>query len=62
MFEDLGLTPTEKQKDDTGKFKIRKSLVEAEEVKKWSRPGHTIERNVEAAQSAKALRKVLKEK
>ncbi|MEL4455955.1 biotin synthase BioB [Lutimonas vermicola] len=61
MFEDLGLTPTEKQKDDTGKFKIRKSLVEAEEVKKWSRPGHTIERNVEATAKAKEIRKELKE-
>ena len=57
MFSLLGLTPTEKKKDDTGKFKIRRSLVEAEEDQKWSRPGHTIERNVQAAEKAKEIRK-----
>jgi len=61
MFSLLGLIPTEKKKDDTGKFKIRKSLVEAEQGKKWSRPGHTIERNVEATKKAKEIRKALKE-
>ena len=61
MFSLLGLIPTEKKKDDTGKFKIRKSLVEAEQAKKWSRPGHTIERNVEATTKAKEIRKALKE-
>ena len=57
MFSLLGLTPTEKKKDDTGKFKIRRSLVEAEE-EKWSRPGHRIERNVEAAEKAREIRRV----
>ena len=61
MFSLLGLIPTEKKKDNTGKFKIRKSLVEAEQDKKWSRPGHTIERNVEATAKAKEIRKALKE-
>jgi len=61
MFSLLGLIPTEKKKDNTGKFKIRKSLVEAEQGKKWSRPGHTIERNVEATTKAKEIRKALKE-
>ena len=61
MFSLLGLIPTEKKKDDTGKFKIRKSLVEADEVKKWSRPGHTIERNIEAMTKAKEIRKTLRE-
>jgi len=61
MFSLLGLIPTEKKKDNTGKFKIRKSLVEAEENKKWSRPGHVIERNVEATDKAKEIRKALKE-
>ena len=58
MFSLLGLTPTEKKKDDTGKFKIRRSLVEAEEGQKWSRPGHRIEKNVEAAEKAKEIRRV----
>ena len=58
MFSLLGLTPTEKKKDDTGKFKIRRSLVEAEESQKWSRPGHRIENNVQAAEKAKEIRKV----
>lgn len=61
MFALLGLTPTEKKKDDTGKFKIRKSLVEAEENVKWSRPGHAIERNIEATQKAKEVRRAIKE-
>jgi biotin synthase len=61
MFKDLGLTPTEKKKDDTGKFKIRRSLVEAGENQKWSRPGHVIERNLEATEKAKEIRKSLKE-
>lgn len=57
MFRLLGLTPTEKKKDDSGKFKIRRSLVEQEEKVRWSRPGHHIERNVKAAEAAKELRK-----
>ena len=61
MFSLLGLIPTEKKKDNTGKFKIRKSLVEAEEATKWSRPAHTIERNVLATEKAKEIRKSLKE-
>lgn len=61
MFSLLGLIPTEKKKDNTGKFKIRKSLVEAEEAKKWSRPGHAIERNLQATEKAKEIRKSLKE-
>jgi len=60
MFSILGLTPTEKKKDNTGKFKIRKSLLEKEENVKWSRPGHIIERNVKATKEAKELRKELK--
>lgn len=60
MFDALGLIPTEKKKDNTGKFKIRKSLLEKEENVKWSRPGHLIERNVEATEKAKEIRKELK--
>ena len=60
MFSILGLTPTEKKKDNTGKFKIRKSLLEKEENVKWSRPGHIIERNVKATKEAKELRKELR--
>lgn len=60
MFNLLGLTPTTPKKDNTGKFKIRKELVEQEDAK-WSRPGHKIERNVEATQKAKEIRKELKE-
>ena len=60
MFSILGLIPTEKKKDNKGKFKIRKSLLEKEENVKWSRPGHIIERNVKATKEAKELRKELK--
>lgn len=60
MFTILGLVPTEKEKDNTGKFKIRKSLIENMEGEKWSRPSHRIERNVTAAEKAKVLRKELK--
>lgn len=61
MFSILGLTPTEKKKDDTGKFKIRKSLLKNEKQAKWSRPkSHTIERNLKAAEKAKELRNKLK--
>ena len=60
MFSILGLIPTEKKKDNTGKFKIRKSLVEAEN-KKWSRPGHEIERNIQATEKAKEIRKAQKQ-
>ena len=60
MFSLLGLTPMERKKDDTGKFKIRKSLVEAENEAQWSRPGHHIDRNVEAAEKAKEIRKALR--
>ncbi len=58
MFSILGLTPTEKKKDNMGKFKIRKSLIEEEQVK-WSRPGHFIERNVSATEKANEIRKEL---
>lgn len=60
MFSILGLTPTEKKKDNTGKFKIRKSLLEKEENVKWSRPGHVIDRNVKATKEAKERIKELK--
>ncbi len=60
MFSLLGLIPTEKKKDDTGKFKIRKSLVEAEANEEWSRPGHRIEKNLQAAEKAKEVRKALR--
>jgi biotin synthase len=60
MFSLLGLIPTEKEKDDTGKFKIRKSLLEKEENKKWSRPGHEIERNIKATEKAREIRKAIK--
>ncbi|MBE7443494.1 MAG: hypothetical protein HS119_13685 [Flavobacteriales bacterium] len=57
----MGLTPVEKQKDNTGKVKIRKDQapVVAEE-EKWSRPGHVIERNVKATEKGKEARKALK--
>ena len=69
LFNLLGLTPTEKQKDNTGKVKIRKDqpvLLQAQDdnnidVEKWSRPGHIIERNVQATEKGKEARKVLKE-
>ncbi len=68
LFSILGLTPTEKKKDDTGKVKIRKEqpiLRQAQDdnvidKEKWSRPGHTIERNVKATQKAKEIRKEAK--
>ncbi len=60
LFSLLGLTPTEKQKDNTGKVKIRKDQAVAED-EKWSRPGHVIERNVQATEKGKEARKILKE-
>ncbi|MBI2279543.1 MAG: biotin synthase BioB [Bacteroidetes bacterium] len=69
LFSLLGLTPTEKVKDNTGKVKIRKDqpvLRQAQDdnnidFEKWSRPGHVIERNVQATEKGKEARKVLKE-
>lgn len=61
MFNLLGLIPTEKKKDNTGKFKIRKSLIEKEETKKWSRPGHQIDRNIKATEKAKEIRKSIRQ-
>lgn len=60
LFNLLGLTPTEKQKDNTGKVKIRKDVSVVVENEKWSRPGHVIERNVKATEKGKELRKTLK--
>jgi biotin synthase len=60
MFSTLGLIPTEVNKDDKGKFKIRKSLLENDENMHWSRPGHLIERNVKATEKAKEIRRELK--
>jgi biotin synthase len=60
LFSILGLTPTEKKKDDTGKVKIRKKIVQGTD-EKWSRPGHIIERNVDATQKTNQFRKELKE-
>lgn len=57
MFSLLGLIPTEKKKENIGKFKIRKSLFKEDDAVKWTRPGHVIERNVKATKQAKALRK-----
>jgi biotin synthase len=57
MFSLLGLIPTEKKKENVGKFKIRKSLFKKDDAVKWTRPGHVIERNVKATKQAKALRK-----
>lgn len=60
LFNILGITPSEKEKDDTGKVKIRKKEI-ANEEEKWSRPGHVIERNVVATEKGKAARRALKE-
>tara|TARA_B110000046_G_scaffold71137_1_gene79059 strand:- start:192 stop:1277 length:1086 start_codon:yes stop_codon:yes gene_type:complete len=57
MFSLLGLIPTEKKKENIGKFKIRKSLFKEDDAVKWTRPGHVIERNVKTTKQAKALRK-----
>src|SRR5690606_36318114 len=59
LFNLLGLTPSEKEKDNTGKVKIRKDtpISATEEKVKWSRPGHVIEKNKQAAEKAKAIRK-----
>jgi biotin synthase len=57
MFSLLGLIPMEKKEDDKGKFKIRKSLVESGAEDQWTRPGHRIDRNVEAAERARELRR-----
>lgn len=57
LFSLLGLIPTEKKKNNKGKFKIRKSLLEQEENATWSRPGHAIERNILAANRAKDIRR-----
>ena len=56
LFSKLDLIPMEKEKDEQGKFKIRRELVEQEEGN-WSRPGHLIERNVSAANRAKEIRR-----
>ena len=62
LFNILGLTPTEKEKDDNGKVKIRKKQEEiTEDNEKWSRPGHVIERNIAATEKGKAARRELKE-
>lgn len=62
MFSILGLTPTEKEKDND-KVKIRKDRKEELPIsdEKWSRPGHYIERNVVATEKGKELRRTLKE-
>ena len=60
MFSILGLIPSKVKKDNTGKFKIRKTLIESEENHNWSRPGHSIERNVKATEKAKEFRRELK--
>lgn len=60
LFNILGLTPTEKEKDNVGKVKIRKEVVAVND-EKWSRPGHIIERNVEATTKGKEARKALKD-
>lgn len=60
MFSTLGLIPTERKKDNSGKFKIRKSLLNGNDNAKWSRPGHAIERNIAASDKAKLKRKELK--
>ena len=61
LFNILGLTPTEKKKDNVGKVKIRKDKPVTETDEKWSRPGHVIERNIEATEKGKAARRALKE-
>lgn len=63
LFNILGLTPSEKKKDNTGKVKIRKDkpVVSEEENVKWSRPGHKIERNEAAKAKAKEIRAELKQ-
>ena len=60
MFNILGLVPEEKIKENTGKFKIRKHLVDKNDNVKWTRPNHVIERNIEATNKAKEIRKELK--
>ena len=61
LFNFLGLTPMKKKKDNEGKVKIRKDQSAEAVTEKWSRPGHTIERNVEATEKGKAIRRALKE-
>lgn len=61
LFNILGLTPSIKEKDDTGKVRIRKDKPTESDTEKWSRPGHTIERNVAATVKGKAARRELKE-
>jgi biotin synthase len=60
MFSLLGLIPTEKKKENVDKFKIRKSILKKNDTVKWTRPGHVIERNLEATKQAKELRKKMK--
>ena len=57
MFSILGLIPTENTKENSDKFKIRKPVLKNDTAVKWTRPGHTIEKNVKATKQAKALRK-----
>ena len=57
MFSILGLIPTENTKENSDKFKIRKPVLKNDTAVKWTRPGHTIERNVKATKQAKAQRK-----
>lgn len=57
MFSILGLIPTENTKENSDKFKIRKPVLKNDTAIKWTRPGHTIEKNVKATKQAKALRK-----
>jgi biotin synthase len=56
MFSILGI-PTENTKENSDKFKIRNPVLKNDTAVKWTRPGHTIERNVKATKQAKALRK-----
>jgi len=60
LFNILGLTPSEKEKDNTKKVRLSKP-VSTEEDAKWSRPGHIIERNIVATEKGKTVRKELKE-
>lgn len=60
LFDLLGLKPRQAYKKGDKPEVREMAPAEAADRVKWNRPGHTIARNVEAAERAKAIRKELK--
>lgn len=61
LFKTLGITPKEAfTAGEQPQTKASYKEVRSEERVKWSRPGHNIEKNIEATEKAKQIRKELK--